>query len=158
MIYAGEITGREMTSNGSGLMQQCYPTSKMTANGREWGVFVINHQAVAAMERISEHGSPTAPAAAMPAGCSHPGITAAAEAARSNGHPYGGVDLSAITEYLVLEVTAYRHGAACKPCAQPISRTACQGPAGAPARHSCASAVYGPKDGNPEICSAGVVV
>ncbi len=79
-------------------------------NGRDWRVFVINHQAVAAMERISEHwvtnrarGGKCLPAVLTPA------LRRLAEAAsRATGILYGGVDIIRDTqgEYLVLEVNS----------------------------------------------------
>ena len=79
-------------------------------NGRDWRVFVINHQAVAAMERISEHwvtnrarGGKCLPAVLTPA------LRRLAEAAsKATGILYGGVDIIRDTqgEYLVLEVNS----------------------------------------------------
>lgn len=79
-------------------------------NGRDWRVFVINHQAVAAMERISEHwvtnrarGGKCLPAVLTPA------LRRLAEAAsKATGIRYGGVDIIRDTrgEYLVLEVNS----------------------------------------------------
>ena len=79
-------------------------------NGRDWRVFVINHQAVAAMERISEHwvtnrarGGKCLPAVLTPA------LRRLAEAAsKATGILYGGVDIIRNTqgEYLVLEVNS----------------------------------------------------
>ena len=79
-------------------------------NGRDWRVFVINHHAVAAMERISEHwvtnrarGGKCLPAVLTPA------LRQLAEtASRATGILYGGVDIIRDTrgEYLVLEVNS----------------------------------------------------
>lgn len=79
-------------------------------NGRDWRVLVINHQAVAAMERISEHwvtnrarGGKCLPAVLTPA------LRRLAEAAsKATGIRYGGVDIIRDTrgEYLVLEVNS----------------------------------------------------
>ena len=79
-------------------------------NGRDWRVFVINHQAVAAMERISEHwvtnrarGGKCLPAVLTPA------LRRLAEAAsKATGIRYGGVDIIRDTQgnYLVLEVNS----------------------------------------------------
>ena len=79
-------------------------------NGRDWRVFVINHQAVAAMERISEHwvtnrarGGKCLPAVLTPA------LRRLAEAAsKATGIRYGGVDIIRNTQgdYLVLEVNS----------------------------------------------------
>ena len=79
-------------------------------NGRDWRIFVINHQAVAAMERISEHwvtnrarGGKCLPAVLTPA------LRELAEAAsRATGIRYGGVDIIRDAEgnYLVLEVNS----------------------------------------------------
>ena len=79
-------------------------------NGRDWRVFVINHRAVAAMERISEHwvtnrarGGKCLPAVLTPA------LRRLAEAAsRATGILYGGVDIirDARGNYLVLEVNS----------------------------------------------------
>ena len=79
-------------------------------NGRDWRIFVINHQAVAAMERISEHwvtnrarGGKCLPAVLTPA------LRELAEAAsRATGIRYGGVDIirDAQGNYLVLEVNS----------------------------------------------------
>ena len=79
-------------------------------NGRDWRVFVINHRAVAAMERISEHwvtnrarGGKCLPTVLTPA------LRQLAEAAsRATGILYGGVDIirAAQGNYLVLEVNS----------------------------------------------------
>ena len=79
-------------------------------NGRDWRIFVINHQAVAAMERISDHwvtnrarGGKCLPAVLIPA------LRELAEAAsRATGIRYGGVDIIRDAEgnYLVLEVNS----------------------------------------------------
>lgn len=79
-------------------------------NGRDWRVFVINHQAIAAMERISEHwitnrarGGECLPAVLTPA------LRRLAEAAsKATGIRYGGVDIirDAQGNYLVLEVNS----------------------------------------------------
>lgn len=79
-------------------------------NGRDWRVFVINHQAIAAMERISEHwitnrarGGECLPAVLTPA------LRELAEAAsKATGIRYGGVDIIRDSEgnYLVLEVNS----------------------------------------------------
>lgn len=79
-------------------------------NGRDWRVFVINHQAVVAMERISEHwvtnrarGGKCLPAVLTPV------LQRLAEAAsRATGIRYGGVDIIRDTrgDYLVLEVNS----------------------------------------------------
>ena len=79
-------------------------------NGRDWRVFVINHQAVATMERISEHwitnrarGGECLPAVLTPA------LRELAEAAsRAMGIRYGGVDIIRDSggNYLVLEVNS----------------------------------------------------
>ncbi len=79
-------------------------------NGRDWRVFVINHQAVATMERISEHwvtnrarGGKCLPAVLTPA------LRQLAEAAsKATGILYGGVDIirDAQGNYLVLEVNS----------------------------------------------------
>ncbi len=79
-------------------------------NGRDWRVFVINHQAIAAMERISEHwitnrarGGECLPAVLTPA------LRELAEAAsKATGIRYGGVDIIRDAEgnYLVLEVNS----------------------------------------------------
>ena len=79
-------------------------------NGRDWRVFVINHQAVAAMERISEHwvtnrarGGKCLPAVLTPA------LRKLAEvASKATGIGYGGVDIirDAGGGYLVLEVNS----------------------------------------------------
>ena len=79
-------------------------------NGRDWRVFVINHRAVAAMERISEHwvtnrarGGKCLPTVLTPA------LRQLAEAAsRATGILYGGVDIirDALGNYLVLEVNS----------------------------------------------------
>ena len=79
-------------------------------NGRDWRVLVINHRAVAAMERISDHwvtnrarGGKCLPAVLTPA------LRRLAEAAsRATGILYGGVDIIRATQgnYLVLEVNS----------------------------------------------------
>ena len=79
-------------------------------NGRDWRIFVINHRAVAAMERISDHwvtnrarGGKCLPAVLTPA------LRELAEAAsRATGIRYGGVDIIRDAEgnYLVLEVNS----------------------------------------------------
>ena len=79
-------------------------------NGRDWRVFVINHQAIATMERISEHwitnrarGGECLPAVLTPA------LRELAEAAsKATGIRYGGVDIirDAQGNYLVLEVNS----------------------------------------------------
>ena len=79
-------------------------------NGRDWRVFVINHQAVAAMERISEHwvtnrarGGKCLPAVLTPA------LRRLAEAAsKATDIRYGGVDIirNKQGDYLVLEVNS----------------------------------------------------
>ena len=79
-------------------------------NGRDWRVLVINHQAVAAMERISEHwvtnrarGGKCLPAVLTPA------LRRLAEdASKATGIRYGGVDIIRDTrgDYLVLEVNS----------------------------------------------------
>ena len=79
-------------------------------NGRDWRIFVINHQAIAAMERISEHwvtnrarGGECLPAVLTPA------LRELAEAAsKATGIRYGGVDIIRDSEgtYLVLEVNS----------------------------------------------------
>ncbi len=79
-------------------------------NGRDWRVFVINHQAVAAMERVSEHwitnrarGGECRPAELTPK------LRSLAEsAAQATGILYGGVDIILDTHgnYLVLEVNS----------------------------------------------------
>ena len=79
-------------------------------NGRDWRVLVINHQAVAAMERTSEHwvtnrarGGECLPAVLTPA------LRELAEAAsKATGIRYGGVDIIRDAEgnYLVLEVNS----------------------------------------------------
>ena len=79
-------------------------------NGRDWRVFVINHQAIAAMERISEHwvtnrarGGKCLPAVLTPA------LRRLAEtASKATGILYGGVDIIRDTqgENLVLEVNS----------------------------------------------------
>ena len=79
-------------------------------NGRDWRVLVINHRAVAAMERISDHwvtnrarGGKCLPAVLTPA------LRRLAEAAsRATGILYGGVDIIRSTQgnYLVLEVNS----------------------------------------------------
>ena len=79
-------------------------------NGRDWRVFVINHRAVAAMERISEYwvtnrarGGKCLPTVLTPA------LRQLAEAAsRATGILYGGVDIirDAQGNYLVLEVNS----------------------------------------------------
>ena len=79
-------------------------------NGRDWRVFVINHRAVAAMERISEHwvtnrarGGKCLPAVLTPA------LRQLAEAAsKATGILYGGVDIIRDVQgnYLVLEVNS----------------------------------------------------
>ncbi len=79
-------------------------------NGRDWRVFVINHQAVAAMERISDHwvtnrarGGECLPAVLTP-----PLRRLAEAASRATGIRYGGVDIirDAQGNYLVLEVNS----------------------------------------------------
>ena len=79
-------------------------------NGRDWRVFVINHQAVAAMERVSEHwvtnrarGGECLPAELTPA------LRKLAEnASRATSIRYGGVDIIRDREgrLLVLEVNS----------------------------------------------------
>ncbi len=79
-------------------------------NGRDWRVFVINHNAVAAMERISDHwvtnrarGGECLPATLTPA------LRELAEAAsRATGICYGGVDIIRDRHgaFLVLEVNS----------------------------------------------------
>ena len=79
-------------------------------SGRDWRVFVINHRAVAAMERISGHwvtnrarGGKCLPAVLTPA------LRELAEAAsKATGILYGGVDIirDAEGKYLVLEVNS----------------------------------------------------
>ena len=79
-------------------------------NGRDWRIFVIDHRAVAAMERISDHwvtnrarGGKCLPAVLTPA------LRELAEAAsRATGIRYGGVDIIRDAEgnYLVLEVNS----------------------------------------------------
>ena len=79
-------------------------------NGRDWRVFVINHQAVAVMERVSAHwvtnrarGGECRPAALTPT------LRELAEAAsRATGICYGGVDIIRDSQgnYLVLEVNS----------------------------------------------------
>ena len=79
-------------------------------NGRDWRVFVINHRAVAAMERISDHwvtnrarGGKCLPAVLMPA------LRRLAEAAsKATGILYGGVDIirDSQGDFLVLEVNS----------------------------------------------------
>lgn len=79
-------------------------------NGRDWRVFVINHQAVAAMERLSEHwvtnrarGGKCLPAVLTSA------LRKLAEvASKATGIRYGGVDIIRDAEggYLVLEVNS----------------------------------------------------
>lgn len=79
-------------------------------NGRDWRVFVINHRAVAAMERVSEHwvtnrarGGECRPAALTPA------LRELAEtASRATGIRYGGIDIirDAQGNHLVLEVNS----------------------------------------------------
>ena len=79
-------------------------------NGRDWRVFVINHQAIAAMERISDHwvtnrarGGECLPAVLTPA------LRELAEAAsKATGIRYGGVDIIRDAEgnHLVLEVNS----------------------------------------------------
>ena len=79
-------------------------------NGRDWRVFVINHRAIAAMERISDHwvtnrarGGECLPAALTPA------LRELAEAAsRATGIRYGGVDIirDGKGNHLVLEVNS----------------------------------------------------
>ena len=79
-------------------------------NGRDWRVFVINHQAVAAMERVSEHwvtnrarGGECLPAELTPA------LRKLAEnASRATSIRYGGIDIIRDREgrLLVLEVNS----------------------------------------------------
>ena len=79
-------------------------------NGRDWRVFVINHRAVAAMERIADHwvtnrarGGECLPAVLTPE------LRQIAEAAsRGTGILYGGVDIirDQQGDYLVLEVNS----------------------------------------------------
>ena len=79
-------------------------------NGRDWRIFVINHQAIAAMERISEHwvtnrarGGKCLPAVLTPA------LRQLAESAsKATDILYGGVDIirDAQGNYLVLEVNS----------------------------------------------------
>lgn len=79
-------------------------------NGRDWRVFVINHRAIAAMERNSEHwvtnrarGGRCMPAVLTPA------LRELAEAAsRATGIRYGGIDIIRDSEgnHLVLEVNS----------------------------------------------------
>ena len=79
-------------------------------NGRDWRVFVINHKAIAVMERISDHwvtnrarGGKCLPAVLTPA------LRQLAEAAsKATGILYGGVDIIRDVQgnYLVLEVNS----------------------------------------------------
>ena len=79
-------------------------------NGRDWRIFVINHRAVAAMERTSEHwvtnrarGGECRPAELTPE------LRGLAEnASRATGILYGGVDIIRNNrgEFLVLEVNS----------------------------------------------------
>ncbi len=79
-------------------------------NGRDWRIFVINHRAVVAMERISDHwvtnrarGGQCLPAVLTPE------LRRLAEnAARATGILYGGVDIIRDTHgnHLVLEVNS----------------------------------------------------
>lgn len=79
-------------------------------NGRDWRVFVINHQATAAMERISEHWvtNRARGGKCLPAVLTRALRRLAEDASKATGIRYGGVDIirDAQGNYLVLEVNS----------------------------------------------------
>ena len=79
-------------------------------NGRDWRIFVINHEAVAAMERSSEHWVTNRARGGhcRPAALSDELRQLAEAASRATGICYGGVDIIRDTagNYLVLEVNS----------------------------------------------------
>ena len=108
LIDSGEYQLDTEMINGVYYLQQFIDQDDH--NGRDWRVFVINHHAVAAMERISGHwvtnrarGGKCLPAVLTPA------LRRLAEAAsKATGIRYGGVDIirNTLGDYLVLEVNS----------------------------------------------------
>lgn len=94
--------------NGVYYLQQF--VDQADRNGRDWRVFVVNHRAVAAMERVSEHWvTNRARGGRCLAAALTPPLRRLAEAAsRATGIQYGGVDLvrDGRGDYLVLEVNS----------------------------------------------------
>ena len=81
-----------------------------TRNGRDWRVFVIDHEAVAVMERVSEHWitNRARGGECLPAELTPELRRLAEQASRATDIQYGGIDIirDRQGEYLVLEVNS----------------------------------------------------